>query len=181
MSIKQLFAGTALAVVASLSTQAADVYVGLAAGASRWSVGDEPGASIDKSDAGGKITLGVQFHPNFALEGGYVHLGKAKYQGAFAGDIKGTGAFVDAVGQWPLTPEWSALARMGVFNGKAKGTVSGLGSASDSGTDLKYGLGLQYALFKTLAVRAEWERYRFDVFNDKGDVDLWSLGLRIAF
>jgi OOP family OmpA-OmpF porin len=181
MSAKQVIAALALSAIAAASAQAADFYIGASGGTTDWKVADEPGASIDKSDTGYKFMLGAQFHPNFALEGGYVDLGKAKYSGAYVGDIKGTGWFVDAVGLWPMSPQWTLLGKVGVFNGKAKGTVVGLGSASDSGTDAKFGLGVQYSLSKNLALRGEWERYRFDVFNDKGDVDLWSLGVKFSF
>lgn len=181
MSISQVIAALALSAIAVGSAQAADVYVGVSGGATDWKVADEPGASIDKTSTGYKVMLGAQLHPNFALDVGYVDLGKAKFTGAYTGDIDGTGWFIDAVGLWPLSPEWSLLGKVGAFNGKAKGTVVGLGSASDSGTDVKFGLGVQYAFSKSLAFRGEWERYRFNVFNDKGDVDLLSLGLKFSF
>lgn len=181
MFIKRVIAVLALSAIAAASAQAADVYIGASGGATDWKVADEPGASIDKTDTGYKVLLGAQFHPNFALEVGYVDLGKAKFSGAYTGDINGTGWFIDAVGLWPMSSQWSLLGKVGAFNGKAKGTVVGLGSASDSGTDAKFGLGVQYAFSKSLAFRGEWERYRFDVFNDKGDVDLLSLGLKFSF
>jgi OOP family OmpA-OmpF porin len=49
-------------------------------------------------------------------------------------------------------------------------------------TNYKFGLGLQYALTDSLALRAEAERYRIDdAVGNKGDVDLISVGLIYKF
>jgi opacity protein-like surface antigen len=46
---------------------------------------------------------------------------------------------------------------------------------------VKYGLGLQYDFNKQLGVRGEWERYRVDIFDNKTDVDLYTLGVNYKF
>ena len=49
-------------------------------------------------------------------------------------------------------------------------------------TNYKLGLGLEYALTESLGLRAEAERYRInDAVGNKGDVDLFSLGLVFRF
>jgi OOP family OmpA-OmpF porin len=49
-------------------------------------------------------------------------------------------------------------------------------------TNYKFGLGLEYALTQALGLRAEAERYRInDAVGNKGDVDLFSVGLVFRF
>lgn len=180
MTLKHITAAAALALLSTTAVQAADFYAGVNLGASRWSVADMPGFTIDKSDTGYKLVLGSQFTPNIGAELGYVSLGTAKFSGGGTGEIKGSGWFADLVGTLPLTGNLSGFAKLGVFNGKAKASGAG-GTASDSGTDVKYGLGLSYALSKSVDLRGEWERYRFNLSGDKGDVDLLSVGVTVKF
>jgi OOP family OmpA-OmpF porin len=175
-------AAAACLAAAAVAAQAADFYIGGSAGSSRWDVEDDPAFSIDKRDTGAKLFGGIALHSNFAIEAGYAWLGKAKFSGlGISGDVKGTGFFVDAVGLLPLGQKFSLLGKVGAFRGKADGTVTGLGSTDDSGTDIKWGLGAAYSFSPSTAVRVEWERYRFDVFDDKGDVDFLSLGVTFKF
>ncbi len=187
MKIKQLTSAAALAAMAAMAilsaapAQAADLYGGVSVGASRWHINDQPGVAIDKSDTGYKLLLGGQFTPNFGVEGGYVSLGKAKLSGAGGnGDVKGSGWFVDLVGSMPLSANVALFGKLGVFNGKVSGTATGV-NTSDRGTDVKFGFGLSYALSKAVDLRGEWERYRFNLSGDKGDVDLLSVGLTFKF
>jgi OOP family OmpA-OmpF porin len=171
-------AGIALA---AMSAQAADFYVGGSIGGSRWKVDDAPGLSIDKSDTGGKIFGGVSLTDMVAFELGYATLGKAGVSdGIVSGDVEGTGFFIDAVGQFPVGQNFSLLGRIGAFRGKAEVSASGLGT-DDTGTDVKFGFGAAYAFNKAASVRVEWERYRFDVFDDKENVDLLSVGFVYKF
>ena len=173
----------AVLLASAVGAQAADFYVGGSVGGSRYQVDEEPGVRLlDKSDTGYKLFGGVQFIPQFALEFGYVDLGKLRAEVApFAVDLKGRGAFVDAVGLLPVSDAVTLFGKVGAFNGKVKGRVSGLGSTDDSGTDVKFGVGAAYQVAPNLAVRAEWERYRFNVFDDKGDTDLVSVGVSYRF
>ncbi|MBP6898995.1 MAG: porin family protein [Burkholderiaceae bacterium] len=181
MNHRQLLAATAITLLSATAAQAAELYGTASLGRSDWKVDDEPGISIDKTGTGFKLGLGAQLTPNLAVEGGYVSLGKARLSGAGgSGSVKGQGVFADLVGSLPINSEVALFAKLGVFHGKAKASASGI-SESDSGTDAKFGFGASYALSKTTQLRAEWERYRFNLSGDKGDVDLLSVGLNFAF
>ena len=53
---------------------------------------------------------------------------------------------------------------------------------SEKDTNLKVGLGVQYAMTDALSLRAEIERYRVnDAVGNKGDVDMASIGLVYRF
>ncbi len=142
-------------------------------------------------DTGYKLFVGYQFNRNFALEGGYFDLGEFSYTattvptGTLNGKIKLKGVNLDVVGILPITARFAAFGRVGVNYAEAKNYVSGTGAVnvlnpdpSKRDTNYKFGLGLQYALTESLAMRAEAERYRIDdALGNKGDVDLVSLGL----
>ena len=149
----------------------------------------------DKRDTGYKIFGGYQFNRNFAVEGGYFDLGRFGFAattvpaGTLFGNIKLRGLNLDLVGTVPITEKFSAFGRVGVDYAQARdnftgnGTVSVLNSnPSKRDTNLKFGLGLQYAFTPTLDMRLEAERYRInDAVGNKGDVDLVSLGLVYRF
>jgi OmpA-OmpF porin, OOP family len=151
--------------------------------------------SDDDHDAGFKLFGAYQFNPYFSLEGGYFDLGEFGYTasvlpaGMLTGNVELKGLNLDAVGMLPLTKKWSALARIGVNYAKADSGYSGNGAvivttpgAREKAANYKLGIGLQYAMTRALGLRAEAERYRVDDSSDnKGDVDLFSLGMIYRF
>lgn len=200
----------ALATVASSGAMAADAgwYGGINAGQSRATIDDEritrnllgsgfTGVSIvdDEKDTGYKLYGGYKFNRNFALEGGYFDLGKFGFTattvpaGTLTGSIKLRGFNLDAVGILPITEKLSALGRVGINYAEAKDTFSGTGAVnvlnpnpSKRDTNYKYGLGMQYDFTESLGMRVEAERYRInDAVGNKGDVDLFSIGLVYLF
>lgn len=146
-------------------------------------------------DRGYKIFGGYQINKHFALEGGYFDLGKFGFTattvpaGTLSGNIRLRGLNLDAVGTLPVTEKFSVFGRVGANYAEASDAFSGTGSVSvlnpnpsKRDTNLKLGLGLQYAFTESLAMRAEVERYRInDAVGNKGDVDLVSVGLVYRF
>ena len=144
---------------------------------------------------GFKLYGGYQFNRNFALEGGYFDLGKFGFTattvpaGTLDGNIKLRGLNLDMVGTLPLTEKFSAFGRAGLNYAQARNSFSGTGAVgvtnpnpSKRDTNYKFGLGLQYAFTDALAMRAELERYRInDAVGNKGDIDLFSVGLVYRF
>jgi OOP family OmpA-OmpF porin len=147
--------------------------------------------SDNNRDTGYKIFGGYQLNKNFSVEGGYFDLGGFGFnaatlpEGTLNGHIKLRGVNVDLVGSLPLTPKISVFGRIGANYAEARDSFSGSGavvvlnpSPSVFDTNSKVGLGMQYAISNSLAVRAEVERYRInDALGNKGDVDLVSVGL----
>ncbi|WP_298830300.1 porin family protein [uncultured Piscinibacter sp.] len=156
------------------AAHAEGLSVGGSLASSRWKGDDIGGLSTDKSATGGKIYGGYGFTPNFGLEAGYATLGKFE---SAAGSVKADGFFADAVGTLPLGNGFSALGRVGLFNGKLDSSLAG----DDRGTSYKVGAGLQYDFDPRLALRGEWERYRFDALGAKSNTDLYSVGLNYKF
>lgn len=153
--------------------------------------------SITNSDkpTGFKIFGGYQLNRHFALEGGGFDLGRFEFvattipAGTLTGTMKLKGAYLDLVGILPVTEKFSVFGRVGANHAKATDTFTGTGrvrvlnpNPSKSDTNIKFGVGLQFAFSERLAMRAEVERYRIDdAVGNKGDIDLASIGLVYRF
>jgi OOP family OmpA-OmpF porin len=147
--------------------------------------------SSDDTDTGWKLFAGNQFSPNAAVEFGYVDLGQMKASGtdSFLGitsvDLESTGFNLALVGFLPVGNTVNLMGKVGFFRWdldiNASSSVFGSGSASDSGTDLMFGLGASFDIGKTTAVRIEWEQFTDVGDIDGGDVDLLSASLVFRF
>ena len=200
----------ALAVISSSQVMAGDEgwYMGFNIGKSRVDIDNQRISSSllsqgfvttditnDDKDNGWKVFGGYQLNKYFALEGGYFDLGEYSFQantlpvGTYSGNIRIKGINLDAVGILPITHKISAFGRLGLNAAKAEDVFSGTGGVhvldpehNKRDTNYKMGIGLAYAFTPSLALRAEAERYRIDdAMNNRGDVDLVSLGLVYRF
>lgn len=154
-------------------------------------------ATISDSDRdnGYKLFGGYQFNNNFALEAGAYDLGNFGFKattvpsGTFTGNANVRGLNLDLIGTLPLTERFSVFGRVGANYAETRDTFSGTGLVavvnpypSAHEINPKIGLGVQYALTKALAMRAEVERFRInDAVGNKGDIDLVSVGLVYRF
>jgi len=188
------FLTTALFALAAISTPALSQetgwYAGLGIGQSKANdactgiVG--PGIACDEKDTSWKIFGGYQLNKNFGFELGYVQLGEAtaSFAGFGSATIETKGFELLGVGTIPITQQFSLYGKWGFFRWDVDfNDGTGLvGNASDSGTDLTYGFGVQYSFTKNLALRGEWQRY-LDVGepNTTGKSDVDVLGVAIVF
>lgn len=151
--------------------------------------------SDDESDHGYKLFGGYQFNRHFAIEGGYFDLGSFDFRaetlppGSLDGKIEIDGFNLDLVGILPLAERFSLFGRLGANHAEANADLRGSGAvnvlepnSSKRDTNLKFGVGAQWAVSERLGLRAEAERYRIDdSFDNRGDIDLFSLGLIFRF
>jgi OOP family OmpA-OmpF porin len=179
-------------------------YIGAGIGRSRGTI-DEPrltnslsanGAAVtsfstDERDTGYKLFVGKQLNRYFALELGYFDLGKFNFHstttgnGVLNGEAGFRGANLDLLAQLPLTERLSLLGRVGANYAKATSDFTGNRLMAVTGPNnserklnAKAGLGLEYKLSESLALRGEAERYRVkDAIGNRGDVDLLSVSL----
>jgi len=202
MNIKKAVALTGLVAATTgisplASAQDAGFYAGAAVGQSRVKDACE-GVTIacDDKDTAWKVFGGYQFNKNFGAEVGYVDLGKATANGVITGvavsaDAKVKGFEVLGVGTLPIANNFSAYGKLGFFRWdldvSATGAISGFSatvSASETGTDFTFGLGLKYDFAKNIGARLEWQRYN-DIGKEsttgKSDADLLSLGIVFKF
>lgn len=126
----------------------------------------EFGDAGSKDEFGVKITGGYQFHPFFAAELSYYYPGEFK-ESSDEGALKVTANIFQAslVGMFPIAGNLRAFGRAGVarWDGDLDVTVDGLtGSASDSGTDFNWGLGLALQVTDHFSLRGEFEQSKID-------------------
>lgn len=172
----------------------------------------DPGAVItsgtsekDDTDTGVKLFLGYSFNEYFALEASYIDLGEAStsvtgsgldsfatpFTGTIEGEFEVDGFALSAVGSYPFTDAFSIFGKAGVFKYETdfKASLStslGLSvsvSDDESGTEITYGVGLNYRFNDNFSLRAEWERFpELEApLEGEDDVDLISASLVIGF
>ena len=147
--------------------------------------------SEDKKDVGAKFFVGKNFNRNFAIELGYVDLGKFEYKstttngGALNREVKFRGGYLDLIGTIPMSERFSVYGRVGGSYGQVRDDYTGNRGAavlSPNGRyksgNVKAGVGLEYKFSEALAVRGEIERYRIkDAYEHRGDVNFASVSL----
>lgn len=164
---------TTAGIAAQAQQQQPGFYGGASLGGSDW---NHSLAGVDGNGRGvtGKVYGGYNFTPNFALEAGAARLGSMSDTN---GRIGANAVFVDGVGTLPLADKWSLLGRAGIARADFNGSVG-----NDSGTGLKLGAGVQYALTPTLALRAEYEQYRIhNVYDSHANIGQLTAGLKASF
>ncbi len=205
-----LLALAGLAVVCSTSVIAQDApgwYIGGSLGSTRANFNNDAinnqfvangfainSTSTNNRSTGGKLFSGYQFTPNFALEGGYFDLGRFNYSGVttggtYNGDTRARGLNLDLVGTLPLSDRFSVLGRIGAAYAQTRDNFASSGfvpantfNRSRNDTNVKFGVGLQYAITEALSLRAELERYRInDPIRNRSNVDMASIGLVYRF
>lgn len=191
-----LVAGFFLATAAQAQMSMSGFYAGAGVGQARYKDACEgfPGSCDDK-DTAWKIFAGYQFNENFGAELGYVDLGTAKgtTSVAFLGVPAGSTVNIDVktfelvgVGTFPINNDFGVFGKLGIHRWDAdfSGFIPGLGagSFSDDGTDLTFGVGLQWNFMKEASARLYWQRYN-DVGdeNTTGKTDLDVFGVSALF
>lgn len=136
---------------------------------------------------GGLFSLlgGYQFNKNFAAEIQYAYLGKAEYNTFTAGTTSTTKAHnfsLNGIGLLPVADSFGLYGKFGV--GFTTSSVSNFPANSGAGGktrfDTNVGLGVQYDIAQSFAMRAGWDRYNAalkstaaaDIYNK----NTWSLG-----
>lgn len=142
--------------------------------------------SVDGKDTAFKLYGGYMFSRNFGAELSYVKLGDVSYSGSFfglpvtGGTVETSGFNISAIGAFPINPQLSLFGKVGFFMWEADfsdRTNNVPFSATADGTDLSFGLGVNYNFTRNLGVRAEWERLKVE----DADADLFSVGLVYRF
>jgi OOP family OmpA-OmpF porin len=131
--------------------------------------------SCSDTDTAFKVFGGYQINPNFAAEAAYQDFGKVSVSGGGVNaSIKSHAFDVSALGMLPFATHFAAYARLGVYFASSDGTSNVGINASQSNSNLTYGLGLQWDPMSNLGVRVEYQVYSKVGGGDlgKGDIDV---------
>jgi hypothetical protein len=172
--MRKAILATAL-LLASTATLAADngIYFGASLGDANIDI-DQGIAQVDSDDTGFKIIAGIRPLDWFGVEASYVNFGEAE-QGILAAESDGISAF--GVFFLPAGPV-DIFAKGGLISFDTNVDVDGLGTIyREDGTDLAYGVGVQFRLL-SLSVRAEYEKFDID---DVEDANMLSIGVTYTF
>jgi OOP family OmpA-OmpF porin len=143
--------------------------------------------TVDGKDTAWKIFGGYMFNRHFGFESAYVRLGDVNYSGVFSslavtgGKLEVSGFNVAAIGNLPVTEQFSVFGKIGLFlwEAEANDTTASIGAffTSDDGSDVSFGVGLGYEFTRSLGVRAEWELFK----AAEADATLLSVGFLWRF
>ena len=200
--------GTLTAVAAAAQASSSYYYLGVGAGQTRVNIDESRVAaqlftegvtrneiSNDERSTGYKVFGGYQFNRNVALEAGWFSLGNFGFNttttpaGTLSGKFHVEGLNLDVVGLLPVSENFSLLARVGAQIARTRDDFNGTGavvvtnpSPSRRSTNLKAGVGMQYAVNSAFIVRVEGEQYRVnDALGQRGNINMVSLSVLIPF
>lgn len=178
-----------LAAMAMTSAAQAQGYLSLAAGTTHLSTDCSGTLTCDKTGTGFRIAGGYRFLPYLGAELNYFDFGKAKASAIvdstlLAAEIKTTGIGAGIMLRHEFTPGWSGMARLGVARVKADVSGSAVGltvSDKENSTQAYVGLGVGYAVTKSVSLTANYDGSRSKYSGETGDVRLLSLGVHVDF
>jgi len=180
----------ALLLMTASAVNATGFYVGGSLGqtnsdASSLGVDSSSGVSVDESDTGFKVFGGYNFMKFFQVEAAYVDVSGPGAEMTVPEPVsmstEANGFAVQAMGVLPLGLKFQLFADYGFFmwDGEARVSSASLGSfsASNDGTDPKFGVGFGWNVIPKGQVRVEAERYALEDL----DLDMYSAGFAYRF
>lgn len=171
--------GLAMAAIATAaSAQDPSPYIGIDYGKSHFSNGCALGpAPCEKDrDTAGGLFGGLQLTSWLGVEAGWQTFGTLRLAGI---NIKATAVDIVGVLTIPVYGHFAAYAKGGAYHGDMK---SDFGDARKNGPT--FGVGLQYNVGASGAVRAEWQRYMRmggGPLPETTPVDMFTAGLLFRF
>ena len=190
-SIAAIVVMFAAASAAAQPTDLPVVYAGISLGASKaegFCTGvSGPGVSCDDTGGALKIFGGYQFHRHFAVELGFGGMVEWVARGPGGVVEISTGA-VEALGLaiMPVGESVAIFGKAGIYRATTEAranTTTVVGDFEESNADLTAGFGVRVDITRSLAVRADWQRY-FDVGGGNigvSDIDVLSVGVQLRF
>jgi OOP family OmpA-OmpF porin len=152
-------------------------------------------SSDDGSGNQWRLQAGYKFNPYFAVEAGYIDLGKADYKARFAGgSAKGSekagGVDLALLGIYPVTDNISVFGKVGLVAAKVTTKLSSGAPAAlhvnDSSTEVRplFGAGATYSVMKNVDLRFDYDHVS-NLGNSgksaKMDDDMVSAGISYSF
>ena len=160
----------------SQAQEPAGAYIGASVGEATNEVDEFKG-----SDTAFKLAAGYTFNRYFGIELAYIDAGtQTDTVDGRRIENESTGVIASAVLRLPLAEQFAFFGKLGYafYESEATGRLGDLvARETDSGEDLAYGVGVEFAVLRGLRLRAEYEVV--DVRD--GDFDVVSAGIVYQF
>lgn len=185
--MNKILIAASMAAAALVSTSAmAQAYVSADVGVGHSSIDCSGIASCDKNSTSFKVTGGYKFGYGLAAEFGYIDFGKVTASDDGIGvKITAKAWTLGAAYEWPFTPEFAGVARLGIASVDTKADAyvagEGSGSKSETKTEAYYGLGVNYAVAKNVKVQAGIDWSHAHIVDTSAVVRSITAGVRYEF
>jgi len=160
--MKKIAFAVLLSAVVAAPAVAADMYLGVNIGSAKI---DWPGTSTTTSFA---LLGGYTFNQYFAAEVAYTDFGSHDYAGT---NVKSSALSASGVGSYPINEQFSVFAKLGF----ASTTLDPSGFASESDSDMTYGIGGQFNVNKQVGIRLGYDVYKVGT-SPSADEKVTSIG-----
>ena len=168
---------------------AADLSIGLSAGADQGRVDCVASFPCNHRSTHVKLTAGYQFAEAMDVQAAYFDAGSFKGGDTtplgtqFGGSFKVNGIGVTLGYRWDLAPLWSLTARAGLASVRTRFDYANTvwGSASQTTTQPLLGLGVAYAITPTLRLGLDYDVTRFKVHTTRGPLQMFGLAAQFSF
>lgn len=174
-----------LAALIGAASAQAQVYGTVAGGATHLDMDCTGLATCDTSGTGFKLVGGYDFGNGLSLEAGYMNFGKSKVvDGNVHGAVKPTAFTLGGAYAMPLGSDWGMNVRLGIAQVKTKATATlgaTSGSVSESKAKVYAGVGVTYAISKTVKFELGIDSTQAELNDEKGTLRMISLGATFAF
>lgn len=160
--------------------------------------------SLDTKDSSFGFMAGYRFNTHFAVEGGYMDLGRVSYRAKIRGNITGVptdatlnfdsetaGLTVSALGIWPLSYRWEVYGRAGAMFSSNDFSIYYVDveqdpkrdQFADNDVDFYAGIGTSFNFLEIYDVRLEYQHIvdAGDKNTDEADADVISIGITVVF
>lgn len=183
-----IFTAATAIVMMTGAAQAAEVtglnpYVGIDATYNDVSYDNGLGAVLDDSLWGGNIYAGIRPHMNWGVEAGYFRTREGEKDTALtSSDVKLWGLTLDAMGYLPVSADnrFELIGSAGAVWSKAEVNGPG-GSADDTETTWRAGLGAQYHVTDAVGFRAMAHYQPADYDDTVNHIITYAVGVNYSF
>ena len=164
---------TAMADTHASEKTGSDMYAGISVGKAKHNLkfsNAATKAAHDPDVTSMSLFVGMDLNETFAIEGFYANHGKSGFTGS-TDTIKATTMGIAAKAGTDLTDDFRAFVKVGYHSWKSESDTK------DDGTDVLYGIGLEYKLSETTAIVTAYDRFTYDNSN----ITDMSIGIKYRF